>query len=377
MIRVLHFAGTLVKSGGIENFIMNIYRLIDRNNIQFDFCCPEINCDGTFQSEIESMGGRVYKLESNKYLPFLNRKKVKDFLTEHKEIKIVHVHMAILTDLSYLEGAKDAGVPVRIVHSHNNYYTSSKVYVRLLHHINKLRLKKYASHYLGCSEQAIKFLFPRGVWDDSKVINNGIDVSKYVYNEEERRRVRKELNIDNMFVVGNIARITPQKNQLFLIQIFAEILKIKKECVLLLVGNTTNQKLYFNSVLSEIEKYDLKDNIKILGVREDTVELYNAMDVYVHPSLFEGLGISLVEAQCTGLPCIISADTIPDEVKIIDDLECVSLAENPKYWAKVILKHLSSDRIRKTESHLVCEKGFDANSAVDNLIKIYTGQQSL
>ena len=338
-IRVAQIMGKWV-GGGVEAVVMNYYRHIDRDKIQFDFICDD---DSTRipTEEIEKLGGKVILIPPYQKV-FKYHKTLKKVLQEG-QYKIVHSHINALSVFS-LWAAKSAGVPVRIAHSHS---TSNKKEWKktLLKNILRPFSKVFATDYFCCSELAGRWLFGNKTYDQGKVclLNNAIDVDKFKYDEKIRKEKRKELNIkDNQLVIGHIGRFVQQKNHEFLIDIFNEIYKQDKNAILLLIGEGPLKE----EIQNKVNELGLDKNVKFLGQRSDANKLYQAMDLFLFPSLYEGLGMVLIEAQCAGLPCIASIE-VPQIAKISDKFVFENLKENPKKWADICLKFLKEKSIRK------------------------------
>lgn len=360
MIRILHVV-FVMGQGGIENFLMNIYRNIDKSKIQFDFLA---HGKGVFDEEIKQLGGKIYYI--NKFQDvgqFKYVKELDDFLFKHKgEYKIIHSHFGQLSGL-ILERANKFNYPIRIAHSHNNKYVKNiakKIYKMFL----GIKLNKNANIKLACSKQAGEFLY--GKKEKFLVINNCIDADKFLYNEEIRKKVRENLNIDeNCFLIGNVARFNKQKNHIFLINLFNEFIKIYPNSKLLLIGNGELK----GKILNIIIKKRLKDKIIMLENRKDVNELMQAMDFFVLPSIFEGLGIVLIEAQAAGLKCIASSNVIPKESKVTPLLEFYSLKNSPKKWAEEI--YIQKEYKRKNTIKEIRNSGYDIKTSVKDIEKLY------
>lgn len=334
-IRVAHIIGKMV-GGGVESFIMNYYRNIDRNKIQFDFI---IDSDSKVvpRKEIENLGGRIIEIPPYQKI-FSYIKELKKVLKEN-EYKIVHSHLNALSVFP-LYCAYSAKVPVRIAHSHST--TNKKEWKKnIIKNILKPFSKVFATDYFACSEHAARWLFGNKTFEQGKVsiIHNAIDVDKFRYNEEIRNKMRKELQIENKFVLGHVGRFVQQKNHDFLIDIFSEVYKENKNTVLLLIGDGPLEE----KIKEKVNKLNLKDSVYFLGIKENVNEIMQAMDVFVFPSLYEGLGIVLVEAQCSGLPCVVSEE-VPKEALILDNIVSINL-NNAIEWKKIIL-NLSGKRER-------------------------------
>lgn len=326
MIRVLQVVNNMHRAG-LETMLMNYYRNIDRTKIQFDFLThrPE---KGDYDDEIISMGGKVYyapRLYPQNYLQYF--KWMKKFFNEHPEYKIIHSHIDSMSYLPLL-AAKLNNIPIRIAHSHNT--SIDKDFKLPLKLIFKKLLPNVATNFCTCGKEAGEFLFPN---KKSTFIPNAIDIKKFLYNEKIRTCKRKELGIENKFVIGNIGRLSYQKNHKFLIEIFSEILKKEKESILLIIGIGEKEK----ELKKQVRNFNIEKNVYFLGKRDDVNELYHAMDVFVMPSFFEGVPVVGIEAQFSGLPCIFS-DKVPKETKFEKNIIFISLNASVEIWCNEILK---------------------------------------
>lgn len=370
MKRVLQIMGGLNR-GGLETFIMNIYRELDRNDIQFDFLVN--SSGGDYQEEIERMGGRVYVLPPrNKGI--LNYKKALDnFFKQYANTYIAcHAHISSLSSVSALEYACKYGIPVRVMHSHSSSISKSvrfNLLHKLLHYLNKRKVKRIANVYLGCSDKALDWLYNyTGVRSDASIINNGINVSKYVFSPIKREKIRKEFAIPlTNIVIGHVGRFIPLKNQKYLIDVLKEMISLGVNSTLMLVGD--------GDMRLEIEKYakeqKLFDKVIFTGVRSDVADLMQAMDIFAMPSWFEGLPVSLVEAQASGL-YVVASDTISRDSKLCDDFVFLSIQEPAKVWANTIINAVE-DRKRPNNEQLIISKRFDSHRIAIDLVTKYKG----
>lgn len=362
-IRIAHVIGKWV-GGGVEAVVMNYYRHIDKNKIQFDFIIDE-DSNGIPKEEIESMGGKVILIPPyQKVIKY--HKELKRVLKDGK-YRIVHSHINTLSVFS-LYAAKCAGIPIRIAHSHsttNKLEKKKNLMKQVLRHFSRM----FATDYFACSELAGKWLFGNKALTNGKicVLNNAIEVESYIYNEELRRKKRKELNIqDNQIVIGHIGRFVKQKNHSFLIDIFNEIHKKNEQMVLVLVGQGPLEQ----EIKDKVKVLGLEECVKFLGQRDDVNELYQAIDIIAFPSLYEGLGMVLIEAQASGIYCIASTH-VPDNAKISNQLDFISLNE-PEQWINTILnKQNQMNRINLIEEVRKC--GYDIKIETKKLEKIYCG----
>lgn len=317
--------------GGVESVVMNYYRHIDRNKIQFDFICDDDSTNIPYE-EIESLGGKVILIPPYQKV-FKYHKELKKVLKEGN-YKIVHSHINTLSVFS-LCAAKGAGVTVRIAHSHST--TNKKEWKKnLMKQVLRPFSKVFATDYMCCSELAGRWLFGNKEYDKGNVylLNNAIDLDKFKYDEKIRREKRKKLGIENeTLVIGHVGRFVEQKNHRFLIDIFNELHKINNNSVLLLAG----QGPLMDEMKEKAKKLGLKKNIMFLGQRDDINELYQVFDIFCLPSLYEGLPVVGVEAQASGLLCYFS-DDMTKETKVLDTTKFLSLKRNEKEWADIIMK---------------------------------------
>lgn len=361
-IRVLQ-ENVIMDPGGIESLLMNLYRHIDREKIQFDFLLHRTQ-EGAFDKEIEALGGRIYRTEP--FNPFHYHKymnSMRKVFKAHPEYKIIHAH----SELNYwpLKLAKKMGIPVRISHSHNARSIVNLKYFFLLY--EKLKIKKVATDWFMCSTIAGEWSYGKKAVADRKCIflKNGIEVDKYTFNKNTRERVRKQLNIEDKIVIGHVGRFMQQKNHMFLIDIFAAFKKIIPNSILILVS----EGRLLDDVKKKVNNLGLDDSVKFLGFRDDVHELMQGMDVFTLPSLWEGLPFTLIEAQAAGLPCVIS-DVISDEAIISDIITKVSLNDSAEYWAKTIIDTYEKIK-RKDISQQVKDAGFDIVSSAKWLENYY------
>ena len=361
-IRIAHIMGKWL-GGGVESVVMNYYRNIDRNKVQFDFICDE---DSKYipTDEIESLGGKVILIPPYQK-PFKYHKELKKVLKEGN-YKIVHSHISTMSFFS-LWAAKSAKVPVRIAHAHSTTNKQEKK-KNLMKQVLRPFSKVFATDYFCCSELAGRWLFGNKTYDDGKVylLNNAIDVDKYKYDKKIRIDKRKELNLkDNDLVIGHIGRFVKQKNHDFLIDIFDEIHKQNKNTILLLAGDGPLKE----EIQNKVKKIGLEKNVQFLGQRNDANELYQAMDAFVLPSLYEGLPVVGVEAQAAGLPCFLSTD-MTKETKVLDSTQFISLTHDTKYWADKILKEVKTFE-RKDSSREITDNNFNIKKEIRKIEKQY------
>ena len=351
-IRILHVIGRM-DLGGAETLIMNLYRHIDRNNVQFDFV-ENTEKAAAFDSEIRSLGGRIY------HCPHYNGKNhfayVKwwdRFFKEHAaEYAAVHGHLGS-TAAIYLRAAKKYGLHT-VAHSHN---TKGVGFGDLIYRAYAFPTRFIADRFFACSRAAGIDRYGKKVGADPErciVLHNSIDTKHFAYDPRLRAETRAKLNVsDEELLIGHIGRFVPQKNHTFLIDIFSEVCKIHENSKLLLLGKEDAAQ----TVRRKVETLGLTDRVIFAGVQNDTSPYYQAMDVFVLPSVYEGFGIVNLEAQCSGLPCVIS-DTVAPECVLAEDLVTIcSLSAGKDRWAECILSLIGTER--RDHSAVIAEKGFD------------------
>lgn len=358
MIRILQCVNGMHRAG-LETMLMNYYRHIDRTKIQFDFLThrPERS---DYDDEIESLGGRVYyapRLYPQNYPAYF--KWMKQFFSEHPDYKVMHSHIDSMSYLPLLAGKK-AGVPIRIAHSHNTAIDNDFKYP--LKQYFRFRITSAANKYLACGDEAGKFLFNN---KEFNIIPNAVDAKKFYFNEDIRQSKRKELGFTDEYVVGHVGRISYQKNHKFLIEIFNILRKKEPKAVLLLVGVGEKE----SEVRKQIKNLKLEDKVYFLGNRSDVYEIYQAMDVFVLPSFFEGIPVVGVEAQFADLPCIFS-DKTPKEVKFNTKSQFLSLTKPAEYWANIILDAKKCERSCGNED--ILNSNYDIKNAYMILENYYT-----
>ena len=354
-IRVLHVV-TYMGRGGLETMIMNYYRHMDRKKIQFDFLVHR-DFQADYDSEILELGGKIYHVpQLNPFSPgyFIALDK---FFSEH-HYKIVHSHLDCLSAYPLKIAAK-YGVSTRIAHAHNTDQDHNLKYVIKLY--SKRKIPKYATDFFACSESAGNWMFPGYKF---QVIKNAIDAGKYTYNSELEQIVKRELKIENKFVVGHVGRFAPQKNHDFLLDIFQSVVKLDKNAVLLLAGIGDG----LTAIKNKAVKLGLEDKVIFLGNRLDVAKTLQAIDVFVFPSLYEGFSLAAAEAQAAGLPCIFS-DQIPRECALTENVEFLSLHMPPQEWAKHIVWYKGNKK--KNEFASICRAGYDIKDNAKQLEEFY------
>ena len=296
---------------------------------------------------------------------FQYQKKLKKVLTEGK-YQIVHSHINALSVFP-LKAAKEVGAEVRIAHSHS---TTNKVEWKknMVKNLLKPFSKVYPTHYFACTEHAGRWLFGDKKFEKGEVfiLNNAIDVSKFKYNPEIRTLKRAELGIEeDTLVIGHIGRFVQQKNHHFVIDVFNEVYKKNKNSLLVLIGQGPLEE----EVKNKVRELNLVDAVRFLGQQDDVHEWYQTFDSFLFPSLYEGLGIVVIEAQCAGCYCLASTE-IPQVAKVTKNLDFVNLNQAPKDWANYLLQPGVAVKVQKCELE-VAEKGYDIKKEVTKIERFY------
>ena len=349
-IRVLHVIGSM-NCGGAETLIMNLFRNIDREKVVFDFIVHTTE-EAFYDKEIESLGGRIFRLTKfNGKNPIQYYKKALLFFKEHPEIKIVHGHIGSSAAL-YLEAAKKNNC-ITIAHSHSTGNGIKNIH-DVFYTVYSYPTRFVADYFFGCSTEAGKKRYGEKIVNSKKYRNiaNAVEVRKFTFNEYTRNEIRKQLGITNNFVVGTVGRITEAKNPLFIVDIFREYKKINQDSILLWVGDGELKE----HVKSRIHEYSLDSDVILLGQRENVNEYLMAMDVFLFPSKWEGLPTSVVEAQATGLNCVLS-NNITHEVELTNLVTWMDLTNPPKEWAERIKDIIFLQRQSRIQE--VREAGYD------------------
>ena len=364
-MKVLHYV-SIMNRAGQETFIMNMYRNIDRSKIQFGFLCTK-NAVGDYDEEIFQLGGNIHYIKIDQKMGKLRHidnyiRMKNEFHAYIEEYDVFHIHNYHAFD-TYLaaRAAVKAGFKKVVVHSHN---ASADEHLKL-HELCKPLLAKLPLKRLACSSMAGNWMFDENHFE---VIPNGINLEKFKYDSELRMEYRKQLMLEDKFVIGHVGRFEKQKNHRFLIDLFEKFAEDKENVHLLMVGNG----VLFSDIESRISEKKLQSKITMLGMRTDVYNIYQAMDCFLFPSLFEGLGIVLIEAQATGLPCVIT-DNFPHEVDINENVIRCSLDSSAEEWIEALNKiyatYGSADRFDCIDN--IKNAGFDALSSARKLTRIY------
>lgn len=366
-IRVLHIT-EMLSAAGIESFIMNVYRNIDRQKVQFDFLVLR-NQHEFYDNEIKQMGGRKYSIHSSKKNPLLRvideSRQIREFLLTH-HYDIVHVHYTTPLRALYLRAAKQANVGTRIYHSHSAYIPGKGNVKTAIYKFLQRKIPKWGTDFFACSNDAAMWMYDKKLVNSGKVkiIPNGIDTKKFSFNQNIRNNLRNKLGLNNKFVLIHTGRLSIQKNQIFLLKIMKYLRKSNRNVQLLLLGKGKEKEKLQGYVYSN----HLENYIRFLGVKDNVQDYLSASDCYIMPSLYEGLPVAGIEAQCNGLPSLFSTN-ITTEAKLRNNVNFIGL-DRPVYeWAEIIMKYKEAKRLDGSLD--VVNAGYDIGDVAKKMEKFY------
>ena len=365
MIRILQSVSNMDR-GGIETMLMNFYRNVDREKVQFDFLANK-PAPGDYDEEIRSLGGRIFIspgfMSYGKYLAYMTK-----LFAEHPEYRIIHTHNGSLM-LYALRSAKKNKIPVRIAHAH-----ATAVPFGWKNELKKLMrpmIKYAATDYWGCSDAAGRFYFSKKYWDRRhELIHNAINVGDFAFNENARKTLREKYGLGDKFVLGHVGRLTPQKNQKKILDIFAVMHKKNPNTHLVMVGTGELEKM----MKDHTAELGVTEHVTYTGVQTNVNEWYSVFDVFIMTSINEGLPVVAVEAQAADLPCVIS-DAITPEVKATENVKFLGLYDDPEVWADHILD--IKPRARTDQAAALAASGYDIRTEAKRMqelyLKLYSG----
>lgn len=360
-VRILHVV-TYMGRGGLETMLMNYYRHIDRSKIQFDFLVHR-DFEADYDQEILSLGGRIYHLPRLNPFSIHYHKELDSFFKNHPEYQIVHVHQDCMSSIA-LKAAHRNHVPIRIAHSHSSSQDKNIKYFIKRYFMRSI--PQYATHLFACGKEAGNWMFNGANY---QIVRNAIDSKLFSYDKNIRNKIRNEFNVsNNQIVIGHVGRFNYPKNHDFLIDIFNEVHKMLNNSKLLLVGTGDLE----GGIRKKVNELNLTNDVIFLGNRNDVNELMQAMDIFVFPSHYEGLPVTLVEAQASGLP-IIKSNYVSDQCIMTPNVYTLSLNNTSKEWANQIVEMMKKYK-RTDTSHYIIENKYDVSANANWLAKFYMGE---
>ena len=374
--KVMHIlvSGFTSNYGGVETFLFQHFKYMDREKVQIDILTHVKQ--PAFQREIEAMGGRFFYIPVRNKYPLKYRKALKAFFKNHaKEYDVFWCNKCMLNNIDFLRYATKYQIPTRILHSHNSSCMDTGIkgtLMKAMHVHNRKRMTSYVTTFFACSDYAAKWLFPTNIYEKKHYtfIPNAVDAEKFRPDDTVRAQVRKQLGVEEAYVIGHVGRFNYQKNHEFLIRIFKKVYEKNSKARLLLIGTGELEA----TVKQQVEELQLENVVQFLGVRHDIPNLMQAMDCFVLPSRFEGLPVVAVEAQAAGLPCVMAKDGITEQVQIIDSGKFLRLNQTEDEWAKEILEQVDKKR---DCYQTIRDKGFNIQEAAKKLTTILESSYGL
>ena len=357
----------LIRRGGVELVAINFARNLDKSKFDITFLLvnPEENQDEILLNELKSEGFNFIEMPID-VSGYFGKYRFMNEIMREENFHIVHSHVIFFSGL-VLKCAKKNGVKVRVAHSHiMKWNRNENIKYKLYKYVMQKLINKYANHKLACCLAAGEFLFGKKEYDkNGSFIANGIDTKKFEYSQSSRNLIRNEFNFsEDTLLIGHVGTVYKIKNQVFLVEILNEILKSNRDAKLLLVG----EEVDVQPVIDKAQKLDILDKVIFAGQRNDIENFYQAFDMLIFPSLHEALPVSLVEAQASKLPCLIS-DTVTTEVKYNENVDFISLSKTPAEWTAKAFELLNFDREQISTDRLV--NSYDINIVAQDLEKIY------
>lgn len=364
-IKILYILTNLEVCNGVTTYVINYFKSMDPNKFSIDFLVSN-------NSKIDSKEIEKILNERNSKIFYFEQIGIKNFITANTKIKkffkdnaknydIVHCHM-LNNGAFFLYYARKYGIKSRILHSHVTKSADTKL-KKIRNDLLVPIAIKNATHYFACSKDAGKLIFKN---KEYIVINNAIDSRKFQYNINKREKLRKEMKLEDTFVFGNIGRLCPQKNQLFLLDIFNNIRNEKKNSKLIMVGDGP----WKEKIQEKIKKMNLANDVILLDSRENIQDMYQIFDLFLFPTMYEGLGIVLIEAQLSGLRCFTS-NVVPNEAKITENYKTQDINDLPEKWSQSVLEYCKEQYERKTQNEALIKHNYDIETEAIKLEKTY------
>lgn len=368
-VKVLLFVDRM-RHGGIQQFLVENVKHMDKSKVEIDVLTLDDGETYPLEQAIQEAGANYYKLKGiwiNKPTDYFKYgKALDDFFSKHSDYKVVHMN-ASSKNFILLKYAKKYNIPVRIAHSHSIDFQTKNPLKKIMGILLKPKLIKYSTDFFACSSKAGEWLFGKSIVKDSKfkIIHNAVNYNNFKFNKEYRKEIRKEFGIkENEILFGHIGRFVKQKNHEFLIDIFNEIHKQNKNTKLIMVGTGEKEE----EIKNKVNDFQLNDYVIFAGFRNDVNKIMQGMDVFLLPSICEGLPIVGVEAQAAGLPSFTSEGVVTKEVQITDAMNFISLNKSAKEWADIIL---SSDLSRKDTKKELKDAGYFIEDSANELVNFY------
>lgn len=366
-IRVLQVTGSL-RIGGLETVAVNLYRFCDRSKYAFDYVVYGDTVE-PLEAVVEELGARVF------HIPYPHKgagaylKALKRIMADYGPYDVVHSH-SLFNSGFVVKAAKEMNIPVRISHGHSDR-RNTKVSLprRLYNEAMRILINRYTTQKVACSEGAGKYLFGKKYDDSVYIIRNGVHVDSFQYDPDKGRKIKAEFGWEQNKLVGHIGRLSPVKNQKRIVQVFAKAYQQDRSLRLLIAGDGELKE----ELQAEIDRLGLTEVAVLAGTRTDVAQLLSAFDVYMMASHYEGVSISLIEAQSSGVHCLVSASAATPATRVTSCLNLLELSDSDEIWAEKLLQLAYQDRATGS-GEKVKESGYDIVQIVQNACRLYGGE---
>ena len=355
-IRVLQVTGSL-RIGGLETVALNLYRFCDRSKYSFDYLVYGDTVE-PLEAIVEELGGRVF------HVPYPHK-----VMREYGPYDVVHAHSLFNSGL-VMKAAKDMKIPVRISHAHSDRRKTKTPFPRNLYNSwMRFLINRHTTQKVACSEGAGKYLYQKQYDENVYIMRNGVHTDHFKFDPQKRMKIKKEFGWENQKIVGHIGRLAEVKNQKRIIQVFANAYQKDPSLRLLIAGDGDLRE----TLQEQINSLGLSNVAVLAGTRTDIDSLLSAFDVYVMPSFYEGVSISLIEAQTSGVHCLVSSNAAAKETRITDCINVLELSDSDDVWAERMLQLANKARIVDS-AEKVKENGYDIVEIVSNAVLLYGGE---
>ena len=355
MKRLLCIVGSM-NAGGAETFLMKIYRQLDKDKYQMDFCVAE-QSKNFYEDEIKLLGGKMYRITPKSKNPIKNFNDIRQIVKENNYLYVIRISQNSLSSLELL-AAKIGGAKKLIFRSSNTDVYGKKI-EKIIHYLFRPLANSISNVKIAPSKDAGKFMFGRNKFT---IINNGLNISDYAFSLSDRKKYRKQFGIDddNRIIIGHVGRFNVQKNHKFLVEIFFEYHKHNENSELWLFGMGEKEK----EIKKMVKEFNIQDSVKFMGVKKEINKIYSAMDCFIFPSLFEGMPNTVIEAQTSGLPCLVSKN-ITSDCNITGDVCFLPLSDNINLWIDSI--HFNNEKRREKQFNYIKKANYD----IEDVVKIF------
>jgi len=363
-LRVLQVTGSL-RVGGLENVALNIFRFCDRNNYSFDYLVYGDTVE-PLEEEVQNLGGRVFHIPYPHNGMMTYFREMKKIMRECGPYDVVHSHSLFNSGFVMLAAAQ-MKIPVRISHAHSDRRnTKTKLPRKIYNSCMQFLINRYSTVRFACSEGAGRYLYGSGFGEDVRLVKNGIDAEKFRPNKNLRQKIRKEFGFEENKIVLHVGRLAEVKNQKKIIDVFHHVCRADPSVRLLIAGDGELKE----ALQSQIDALGLDSAAILTGTRSDIPALLSAADAYIMPSLYEGVSLSLIEAQVSGIPCLVSSNAAAAETRLTDCLHILELTDSDEVWAKHLLGLLERSRVPDAAVQVI-EKGYDLSDIIKNVLQFY------